>query len=271
MLDALSPARRRFVLLVVGLAGVAVVAAVLFTLATRPATVTPVSQDAQGPVLLVPGYGGSTTSLQVLESALEDAGRDATIVSLAGDGTGDLREQAQVLDAAVDAALGRTGESSVDVVGFSAGGVVARLWVADFGGGNLARRVVTLGAPHHGTDLAALATDVAADTCPVGCTQLVGDSDLLRGLNAGDETPAGPLWVSIWTTDDQTVVPPDSASIEGALDFSVQSVCSSEHVEHGDLPRNPAVIAMTLAQLDRSTPELPAADVCTASHSPPSR
>ena len=91
--------------------------------------------------------------------------------------------------------------------------------------GSLARRVVTLGSPHHGTDAAALGAGLTPDTCPQACRQLAPDSDLLRALNAGDETPEGPVWVSIWTTDDRVAVPADSGSLEGALDFSVQSVC----------------------------------------------
>ena len=95
------------------------------------------------------------------------------------------------------------------MVGYSAGGIVARLWVADLGGDALARRVVTLGSPNHGTDLAALAGGLGSTACPEACQQLAPDSALLAGLNAGDETPAGPVWVALWTEDDKTVVPPD--------------------------------------------------------------
>jgi len=55
---------------------------------------------------MVPGLGGSTGGLDVLARRLEAGGRDVTVISLPGDGTGDLREQAQALDQAVDAALG---------------------------------------------------------------------------------------------------------------------------------------------------------------------
>ena len=261
MFNAFSPARRRFVLGVCALATLAVIAAVASALASREPATRQVSQDALGPVLLIPGYGGATAALDVLADGLRQSGRDATVVALAGDGTGDLREQAEVLDEAVQRALERTGAASVDLVGYSAGGLTARLWARDFDSG-LARRIVTLGSPHHGTNLAALAADVTPDKCPIACQQMATDSDLLRTLNAKDETPDGPLWVSIWTTDDQTVVPPDSASLEGALDFSVQSVCPGEVIAHVDIPRTPSVLAIVLVELGRADPARPTSEVC---------
>ena len=183
------------------------------------------------------------------------------MVPLPGNGTGDLVEAADALGDAADAALARTGAESVDVVGYSAGGVVARLWVAD-GGAGVARRVVTLGSPHHGTSLADLALDVAPAQCPLGCIQLGLDSDVLARLNAGDETPDGPTWVSIWTTQDSTVTPPDSARLEGALNLPVQGVCAQARVSHGDLPRDPVVQAMVLLQLAPGEPVALEAEDC---------
>jgi triacylglycerol esterase/lipase EstA (alpha/beta hydrolase family) len=180
-------------------------------------------------------------------------GRDATVVALPGDGTGDLAVAADALGSAVDDVLARTGADSVDVVGYSAGGVVARLWAAGDGEG-VARRVVTLGSPHHGTTLADLALGAAPGSCPEACRQLATDSDLLTELNAGDETPAGPTWVSIWTAQDETVTPPESARLDGALELEVQSVCAGRRVGHGDLPRDPVVQAMVVAVLAPGTP-----------------
>jgi triacylglycerol lipase len=267
VLSALSPARRRFVggvlaLLVVAIAVVGGTVAVR-SLRAGATEVTPVAQDAQPPVLLVPGYGGATGDLEPLAAALRAQGREATIVHLAGDGTGDLNVQAGVLQAAVRAAV-RAGARSVDIVGYSAGGVTARLWLRAYDGGSVARRIVTLGSPQHGTDLASLASDIAPDSCPAACRQLVTDSDLVRSLNSGDETPAGPRWVSIWTTDDRVSTPPETASLAGALDFSVQSVCAGRQVTHGQLPMDPAVMAMVLAELRRTPPALPPATVCSA-------
>ena len=126
------------------------------------------------------------------------------------------------------------------------------------------RRAVTLASPHHGTDLAGLAGSLGAEACPAACQQLAPDSDLLRRLNAGDESPAGPAWVALWTEDDKTVVPPSSGSLDGALDFSVQSVCPDLTLGHADVPRSPAVIAMVESVLGPSAPQLPSSSVCAA-------
>jgi triacylglycerol lipase len=264
VLAGLSPARRR---LVVGVAALVVfaLAALVVVVVSRAAApaAEPVSQERPGPVLLVPGYGGSTASLQTLAGRLTAAGRDASVVQLPGNGTGDLAGAADALADAVDAALDRTGAESVDVVGYSAGGIVARLWVED-GGADVARRIVTLGSPHHGTTLADLAGDVAPEQCPLGCQQLGTDSDVLARLNADDETPDGPTWVSIWTTQDRTVTPPDTARLDGALNLPVQSVCAQARIAHGDLPRDPVVIEIVLAELAPGEPVPLDASDCSA-------
>ncbi|MEI4271037.1 alpha/beta fold hydrolase [Klenkia sp. LSe6-5] len=255
MLAGLAPARRRLLLAALAALVVGVVAVVAAVVVPRLATTTeePVSQGDPGPVLLVPGYGGSTTGLQQLADVLTAAGRDAAVVPLPGAGTGDLGAAADVLGDAVDLALARTGATSVDVVGYSAGGVVARLWAAD-GGAAQARRVLTLGSPHHGTTIADLGSSLAPDQCPQACQQLTTGSELLRRLNAGDETPTGPTWVSIWTDDDQTVTPPSSAELDGALNITVQSVCADSTVAHGQLPTDPLVQGMVLAELAAGQP-----------------
>jgi triacylglycerol esterase/lipase EstA (alpha/beta hydrolase family) len=251
--------------LVIGSVGLLAVALLIVAALVVPrlggAGVDPVPQDAQTPVLLVPGYGGGTTGLDVLAAALRQEGRDVTVVRLAGDGTGDLKVQAGVVQDAVRR-LVAGGAPSVDLVGFSAGGVTVRLWMKAYDGGSVARRIVTLGSPHHGTDLASLGADIAPSACPEACRQLATDSDLIRQLDRGDETPAGPRWVSIWTTDDQISTPPETARLEGALDFSVQQVCPGAVVTHGQLPENRVVIAMVQDQLRRTPPVLPGREVC---------
>jgi triacylglycerol lipase len=263
MLSASARARRRLILVVATMVVAAVVAAVFVAVAvsrpdaTKP-RVAPAPAPSQpvrpGPVLLVPGYGGATTGLQSLAQLLRRHGKDADVISLPGRGLGDLNGQARALGVAARAARERTHATSVDVIGYSAGGVVARLWVRSYGGAALARRVITLGAPHHGTDLARLAGSVLPGACPAACRQLEPGSRLLAALNAGDETPAGPTFVSIWTEHDEVVVPTDSAALSGALDLTVQSVCPRDAVGHGGLPTDHNVAAMIVSELGAGAP-----------------
>lgn len=261
MLTALSPARRRLMLALMGALTALVVVVAFLVVRSKSDAVQPVAQNQLGPVLLVPGYGGSTTGLEVMARSLRKEGRDATVVDLPGDGKGDLRAQAETLKSAVDATLARTGAASVDVIGYSAGGVVARLWVRDDGGAGQARRVITLGSPHHGTDLAATAIDFVPSQCPTACRELAPDSELLRELNAGDETPRGPLFVSIRSASDQ-VVPADSSELDGATDVLLQAVCPGVRTSHGELPADPLVIAITELELGRAMPAAPEGALC---------
>jgi triacylglycerol lipase len=256
VLDALSPQRRRLVFVIACLGLLLITIGVTSVVRARSTSVSPVTQSEPGPVLLVPGYGGNVNSLEPLAAALRSAGRTATVVTLPGDGTGDLRAQATHLGDVAERAIQDSGAASVDIIGYSAGGVVARLWVRDKGGERLARRVLTLGSPHHGTSQAALGAQFAGG-CPPACEQLVPDSDVLRRLNAGDETPDGPLWATIRSTSDQVVTPVDSAALEGAVNIRIQDVCQTSTAAHGDLPRDPVVLAALGSVLGVEPPRSP--------------
>ena len=218
-----------------------VLGVVLAVVLVRDRQTSPVVDPKRpGTVLLVAGYGGSTRSLDRLAERLRASGRTVQIVPPVGDNTGDLREQAKVLDRSARREID-AGAASVDVVGYSAGGVVVRIWAAELGGADLTRRVVTLGSPHHGTDVAALAAGLLAGSCPTACRQLAPGSDVLSSL---PEAPSGPQWTSIWTTDDDLVTPPTSASLRGAVDVELQQVCADARVEHGGLPTDPLTIGL---------------------------
>jgi triacylglycerol lipase len=261
------PARRRGFLAGVAVLAVAAVVALGVSLAARghaapdtlPSGAARPAQDDPGPVLLVPGYGGSTSALARLAARIRAAGRTAIIVRLPGNGTGDLVRTAAVLNRAVRAAL-RGGAPSVDVIGYSAGGVTALIWARDDGGARVARRIVTLGSPFHGTSLAAAAQGFAPGACPTACRQLLPGSPLLTGLGA--RVPGGVAWLSLWTTDDQTVRPATSARLAGATDVPIQSVCPQVTVSHGHLPDSTVVGNMVLQAIAAGPLRRPTAAAC---------
>lgn len=240
-------ARRRVVVVAVALVVAGLVGLAAAQLPRGDAGDRPVpAPDVLGPVLLVPGYGGGTGGLGRLAEQIRATGRQATVLGLPGAGTGDLRAQARALNGLVDATLA-AGAPSVDIIGHSAGGVVARLWAQEYDGAHKARRIVTLGSPHHGAQLAVAGSVFAPSACPTACQQLTPGSRFLVGLQT--PVPNPPSWLALWTAQDQTVTPPESARLEGGLSMSVQSVCPAARVTHSTLPTDPVVIRIVLTAI----------------------
>jgi triacylglycerol lipase len=254
-----SPRRRALVAAAALALVLAVVVAVAAGLARRSGPGPPAG--AEVPVLLVPGYNRTPRSLEPLAARLRAAGRRVVVVGLPDRGTGDLRASARALAAAAD----RTGAARLDLVGFSAGGVVVRLWLAGSPGRALrARRVVLLGAPNHGADLAGVVAAFDPGLCTGACAQLAPGSGLLAELNRGDETPPGPEFWSIWTALDRTVTPPSSARLDGATNVRVQDVCASARVGHGGLVADPLALGLVVGALEGTLARRPGPGDCRA-------
>jgi triacylglycerol esterase/lipase EstA (alpha/beta hydrolase family) len=197
-------------------------------------------------VVVVPGYGGAASSVQPLTSFLRNQGRVVEPVTLPLNGTGDIDRSARAL---ADVVAGLNA-STVDLVGFSAGGIVVRHYLKALDRSGWARRVVLLGTPNHGTEIVELATSFDPSVCEGACAQLGPRSTFLQDLNAGDETPAGAAYYSIWTAFDLTVTPPQSAELEGAVNIRVQDVCRDARTTHGELVSHPLVLGLVADALE---------------------
>jgi triacylglycerol esterase/lipase EstA (alpha/beta hydrolase family) len=256
---SVSPRRR---VLVVALALAVALAAVVALAVGLGRTGGPAAPfgPAETPVLVVPGYNGSAASVGTLAARLRADGRRVVVVELPDRATGDLRASARALGAAVD----RTGAARVDLVGFSAGGLVVRLLLADPARALAARRVVLLGTPNHGTDLAGAAAALDPSLCATSICQLAPGSSLLAELNRGDETPPGPEFFSIWTARDATVTPPATAVLDGAANIRVQDVCAAARLGHGGLVTDPLALGLVVEALAGTLPERPGAGDCAA-------
>jgi triacylglycerol lipase len=246
-LTGLSPRRRMF------FAGVSLVVALVAMLGGLKAagvfSPAPARANSSQPamVVLVPGYGGNQAGVDVLAAHIRGLGMTTEVVSLPAQGTGDLNAQAAVLNGYVNHAL-HSGAGQVDIVGYSAGGVVTRLWDEQDHGAQKVRRIITLGSPLNGTRIAAAGNAADPAACPVACQELVPGSTLLTRLRS---VPLGarPGWLSMWTIDDQTVRPPTSAELAGAVNVALQSVCPGVVIEHSQLPASPLVIGIVLRAL----------------------
>jgi triacylglycerol esterase/lipase EstA (alpha/beta hydrolase family) len=203
--------------------------------------------DKPGPVIIVPGYGDDRRMLDPLAAVLRKAGRTTITLDLPGNATGDLRDQAKALGQQVSAQL-RDGAASVDLVGYSAGGIVVALYTQD--DPSHVRRVVTLGAPLHGTRVAGLAAGLLPSACPTACQQMVPGSALISSLSDAAPARTGVPWLSMWTSHDEVVIPATSARFDGARNVELQSVCPDDVAGHTTLPADPLAIGLTVSALD---------------------
>ncbi len=259
---ALSPRRRLLVAVLTLAIAAAAVTGIVAAWSGGGPPVPAADQNRPGDVLLVPGYGGSTAALDVLADRIRAAGRTATVVQLAGDGTGDLQVQANLLNGYVNRAIG-AGSGPVTVVGYSAGGVVAWLWDVDYDGVAKARSIITLGSPLHGANLAAVGVANLPGECPQACQELVPGSAMLARLQ--QTSPATrPPWLSLWTTDDQVVQPPDSARLPAAVNVPLQTICPGVTIGHGQLPTAPLVVGIVLRTLTSARLAAPGRSDCRA-------
>lgn len=225
------------VALLVGIAAVRIT-----TSAAREAPPGPTAAlDARGPVLLVPGYGGGTAPLQSMAATLRSQGISHEIVDI-DDGTEDLNGYAQRVIVRAQQ-LVAAGAPSVDVVGFSAGGVIARIAGTDPTGRGLIRRIATIGTPNQGTRVAALGA--LFGQCPPACQQLDPDSPLLASL---PKASAADRYLSVWSRSDDVVRPPESAELEGASEIVVQDLCDRS-VGHNAVMSDPVTLSAVPAFL----------------------
>jgi pimeloyl-ACP methyl ester carboxylesterase len=102
--------------------------------------------------------------------------------------TAPLMEQARLLGGMLSATAQRHPKDTVDLIGHSAGGVVARLALVNYGAGTVTR-LITIAAPHLGTERASEALDATDDSGLFGgikrwfVKRKVGD-DLYRTLQS---------------------------------------------------------------------------------------
>jgi polyhydroxyalkanoate synthesis regulator phasin len=114
------------------------------------------------------------------------------------------------LRAFVDAVLAYTGASQVDIVGHSLGTTLTREWLRQDGAYGKVRRLVGVDGPNHGiincspSPLNYYALPPAGGFNPDSaiCQEYgAGDTPLLAGLNAGDETPAPTEYLMVVNAD----------------------------------------------------------------------
>ena len=194
---------------------------------------------------------------------LEERGFDVCYVDLPNRSLDDIQISSEYVVFALRK-IHRLTDKRVDVLGHSQGALQPR-WALKWWPSlrTITSDLVTLAGPNHGTQAATFQT-VSCEAC----FQMAPNSNFLRALNAGDETPGTVEYTNIYTeTFDELVQPATSARTNGAMNISIQgNVCSPRIVDHVTIAADTAVLHMVLDAFTHPGPtvlsRLPA-DICT--------
>lgn len=194
-------------------------------------TAAPALADSPEPILLIHGFQGSPSNFSDLKPYLEGQGRTVVALTLPSQ---DNKVNAQYIKNQL-AALGWT---RADLVMHSMGGLSGRYFIKSLAGAATIEAYVSLGTPQYGLYSACfLPQSNGGQMCPW--------SSFLTGLNSGDDTPNGPAWATIYSTNDE-LVPASRAKLDGgACYFQVSGIT------HDGLLHSPTVtFPLVLAALD---------------------
>jgi pimeloyl-ACP methyl ester carboxylesterase len=136
---------------------------------------------------------------------------------------GTIEDHAEGLKGFVDSILRTTGETRVDIVAHSLGGIISRYAIQRLGLRDTVRTLVTMATPHQGTYAAQYAnTTLTRSLRPA--------SDVIRNLNAEDLTDYPMRFFSIFSDRDVYVVPAEGMTHPGAENVFLPDVSHSQYL-----------------------------------------
>lgn len=160
------------------------------------------------PLLVVPGWGAPSFQTDLMARNLRDRGFNSVSVKLPWLATQDLDISASRLEKIVDNTLKESSAKEVNMLGYSLGGLIVRIYLQKFGGYKKLRRAVFLGAPQEG-----IYTGYAASFTKAG-RQIKPGSDYLSELNEEGYCGCGERHcLSIYLKRDGVIVPSESAHL----------------------------------------------------------
>ncbi|MFE0045703.1 alpha/beta fold hydrolase [Streptomyces albireticuli] len=212
------------------------------------------------PVVLVNGtFKLMAENWAKLSPKLKEAGYCVFAFNYGNMETAPIPQAAAELSDFVEAVRGATGAAKVDLVGHSQGGMLPRYYVKFLGGADKVDDLVGIVPSNHGTKNP-LAVPAGWTICP-SCVDQQWDSPLMRKLNAGEETPAGPDYTVITTRYDEVVIPYTSALLTGPKEhltnIVLQDKCPLDLYMHDQATKDPVVAQWVLDALAHEGPADP--------------
>jgi triacylglycerol esterase/lipase EstA (alpha/beta hydrolase family) len=186
-------------------------------------------------VLLVHGYVCNHRVWDEVATALRQTGHPVLAVDLEPLFTS-IDDYAANIAQAANTLLAATGATQLVLVGHSMGGLAIRAWLRACGSARVAR-VITLGSPHQGTQL-------ARTSMTTNGAQMIWHSDWLQALQRSESAAVRRLLHIALTEQDNIVYPQREQVLDGA------AVTQFSGIGHLQMCLSPMVIAWLVQQLD---------------------
>ena len=182
------------------------------------------------PVVLVHGtFERMAQNWKLISPLLKKKGYCVFALDYGTNGLGRIGRSAQELDVFVDKVLDYTGAEKVSLVGHSQGGMMPRYWIKYLGGKSKVEDLVGLAPSNYGTKLGDATSEdstaedfgLPAENNPDGdnpcysCDQQAADSQFIKRLNEGDDTPGPGSFTQIATSDDEIIRPYTNCFLKG--------------------------------------------------------
>ena len=200
-------------------------------------------------VMLIPGTTITGDYFDVMAERLSADGYLPVVFEPPDLFTDSLSIGAERIAAAVDDALATSGEHRLDIVAECNGGVATRYFLQVLGGDDRIDQVVTFVSAHHGTWLSPVGDGV---TGYPSLADITPGSPFLAELDAAP-FPAGLALTSIYSCNDELMVPYDTSVVDGATNV----LFCDHYIGHFDGFWDSMVyerIRLTLAGLGASAP-----------------
>lgn len=172
----------------------------------------PARQDDNGsglPVLLIHGFFCNHAVWSAVAKDLRHRGIDSLYTIDLEPVLGSINDYAEQVSRRVEQICSQTGARQVILVGHSMGGLVARAYVHWLSGWRRVAKVITLGSPHHGSELTKLLLLKGPNT-----RQMDRGSRWLARLNEAEEDPMSVPTTSIYSYHDDMVAPQESSVLD---------------------------------------------------------
>lgn len=175
------------------------------------------------PVLLIHGYGCNSGYWHAMSKALLKANVTHHAVDMEPI-MGGIDEYVPLIHDAVERLCKETGHVKIVIVAHSMGGLAARAYLQVHGVTRVAK-IITLGAPHHGTALASFGLGLNTRQMHWSVSEQEGlSSEWLRALAAHEDPSTYRLFVSIYSHHDNIIAPQTSSHLPGAKNIELHGI-----------------------------------------------